>query len=91
MEISLAQKEVDKTEKKLKTLKIIFLSLKFFLLFIISQEDDIVTRANTRVQTLIETIHAGEIKRNRTRVDEINTLLDHYRDEVENFENNLGV
>jgi len=56
-----------------------------------NKEDDIVTRSNTRVQTLIEMIHADEIKRNRTRVNEINTLLDHYRDEIENFENSLGL
>ena len=56
-----------------------------------NKEDDISTRANRTVQMLIETIHADEIKRNRARVLEINTLLDLYRDELENFENNLGV
>lgn len=56
-----------------------------------NKEDDIVTRANTYVQTLVEKIHSDEIKRNRSRVTEINTLLDHYREELENFENSLGL
>lgn len=56
-----------------------------------NKEDDIVTRANTNVQTLIENIHAEEIQRNRCRVAEINNLLDHCRDELENFEANFGI
>lgn len=39
---------------------------------------------------MIETIHKDEIKRNRSRVTEINNLLDHYRDEIENFESNFN-
>ena len=39
---------------------------------------------------MIETIHTDESKRNRARVTEINNLLDHYRDEIENFESNFN-
>lgn len=50
------------------------------------QEDEIVTKANSAMQTLIEKIHSDEIQRNRSRVSEINNLIDHYRDELENIE-----
>ncbi|XP_048576151.1 dynein regulatory complex subunit 3 [Nematostella vectensis] len=56
------------------------------LLKIDNKEDDIVTRANTTMQTLIENIHSDEIKRNRDRVAEINNLIDHFRDEAESYE-----
>ena len=38
------------------------------------------------MQTLIEKIHSDEVQRNRSRVSEINNLIDHYKDELENFE-----
>ena len=56
----------------------------FPLIFL--QEDEIVTKANSAMQTLIEKIHSDEIQRNRSRVSEINNLIDHYRDELENIE-----
>ena len=49
-----------------------------------------VTRANSSMQTLIETIHGDETKRNRSRVAEINNLIDHFREELENFEAQVG-
>lgn len=55
------------------------------------KEDDIVTRIHGYVQLLMGTIHNDEIKRNRARVVEINNLLDHYREELETFESNMGV
>ncbi|XP_047145604.1 dynein regulatory complex subunit 3 isoform X1 [Hydra vulgaris] len=50
------------------------------------KEDDIVTRINANIRNLIEGLHADEIKRNRLRVCEINYLLDHFRDEIESFD-----
>ena len=44
------------------------------------------TRSNTNMQTMIETIHSDEVKRNRSRVAEINNLIDHFRDEAESYE-----
>ena len=52
------------------------------------QEDEIVTRANSTSTTLIERIHADEIKRNRSRVSEINHLLDHAREDLYAYELN---
>ena len=54
--------------------------------FLLLQEDDIVTRSNTTMQTMIEKIHSDEVKRNRSRVAEINNLIDHFRDEAESYE-----
>ena len=44
------------------------------------------TKANSALQTLVETIHSDEIQRNRSRVAEINHLIDHYKEELENIE-----
>ena len=50
------------------------------------QEDDILTRATTRMQSLNEKIHNDEVLRNRNRVAEINNLVDHFRDEADSYE-----
>ena len=44
------------------------------------------TRATTRMQSLNEKIHNDEVKRNRSRVAELNNLVDHFRDEAESYE-----
>ena len=44
------------------------------------------TKANSAMQTLIEKIHSDEIHRNRSRVSEINNVIDHFKDELENVE-----
>ena len=56
-----------------------------------SKEDDIVTRAQSTMQQVLGRIQSGEIVRNRGRVMEINNLLDHYKEELETFESNMGV
>ncbi|KAL9956946.1 hypothetical protein ACROYT_G038512 [Oculina patagonica] len=56
------------------------------LLKIDNKEDDILTRATTRMQSLNEKIHNDEVARNRNRVAEINNLVDHFRDEAESYE-----
>ncbi|XP_068761038.1 dynein regulatory complex subunit 3-like [Montipora capricornis] len=56
------------------------------LLKIDNKEDDILTRATTRMQSLIENIHNDEVARNRNRVAEINNLVDHFKDEAESYE-----
>lgn len=57
------------------------------LLKIDNREDDIVTRINQWLATLMEGIHEKEeIQRNRARVSEVNNLIDHLRDEVENLD-----
>ena len=57
------------------------------LLKIDNKEDDIVTRINNWMKTTIEKIHyEQEVKRNRERVAEINNLIDHLREEIENLE-----
>ena len=43
------------------------------------------TRATTRMQSLLEKIHNDEVMRNRNRVAEINNLVDHFRDEAESY------
>lgn len=50
------------------------------------KEDEIMTRANQDMQSLIENIHKDEVKRNRKRVAEINNLVDHFRDEIESYD-----
>jgi len=56
------------------------------LLKIDNKEDDIVTRINNWLKVMIDTIHKEqEIQRNRTRVTEINHLVDHLRDEIDNM------
>ena len=57
------------------------------LLTIDNKEDDIVTRINNWMKNLIETFHEEEeIDRDRARVSEINHMIDHLRDEIENLE-----
>lgn len=57
------------------------------LLKIDNKEDDIVTRINNWLKHVIETIHEEqEIKRNRERVTEINHLVDHLREEIDNVD-----
>lgn len=56
------------------------------LLKVDNKEDDVLTRATTRMQTLNEKIHNDEVVRNRNRVAEINNLVDHFRDEAESYE-----
>nr|KAG5697853.1 hypothetical protein BaRGS_017110 [Batillaria attramentaria] len=57
------------------------------LLKIDNKEDDIVTRINNWLKHMIETIHEEqEIKRNRQRVTEINHLIDHLREEIDNLD-----
>ncbi|KAH9503991.1 Dynein regulatory complex subunit 3 [Bulinus truncatus] len=61
------------------------------LLKIDNKEDDIVTRINNWLKNMITAIHnEEEIKRNRSRVTEINHLIDHLRDEVDAFDVSLG-
>ena len=57
------------------------------MLKIDNQEDDMVTRINTWKANLIDDIHEREeIHRNRARVIEINKLIDHLREEVDNVD-----
>lgn len=57
------------------------------LLKIDNKEDDIVTRINGWLKNMITSIHnEEEIKRNRTRVTEINHLIDHLREESEGLD-----
>ncbi|KAK3578006.1 hypothetical protein CHS0354_037388 [Potamilus streckersoni] len=61
------------------------------LLKIDNKEDDIVTRINNWLKTMIEQIHEEqEIVRNRRRVSEINNLIDHLRDEIDGLEIQQG-
>ncbi|KAL8623453.1 hypothetical protein ACOMHN_061966 [Nucella lapillus] len=56
-----------------------------------NKEDDIVTRINNWLKSMVETIHEEqEIKRNRSRVTEINHLIDHLREEIDNLEVGTG-
>ena len=57
------------------------------LLKIDNREDDIVTRINQWMASLMEQIHeTEEIQRNRVRVSEVNNLIDHLREEVDNLD-----
>ncbi|XP_060081778.1 dynein regulatory complex subunit 3-like [Ylistrum balloti] len=57
------------------------------LLKIDNKEDDMVTRINQWLKTTIDKIHEDEeIARNRMRVTEINNLIDHLRDEIDNLD-----
>ena len=57
------------------------------LLKIDNREDDIVTRINQWMTSLMETIHeTEEIQRNRARVSEVNNLIDHLREEIDNLD-----
>ncbi|XP_077980345.1 dynein regulatory complex subunit 3-like isoform X2 [Glandiceps talaboti] len=62
------------------------------LLKIDNREDDIITRANGWMASLMEKIHQEEeIKRSRDRVGEINNLIDHLNDEIENLDLHGGL
>lgn len=62
------------------------------LLKIDNREDDIVTRINQWLSTLMERIHQDkEVSRNRQRVSEINNLIDHLRDDLDVLEAQLAV
>ena len=57
------------------------------LLKIDNREDELVTRINGWMTDFIEETHQKEeIIRNRARVTEINNLIDHLRDELDNLD-----
>jgi hypothetical protein len=57
------------------------------LMRIDNREDDLITRINHWMQSLIDEIHAQEeVVRNRKRVTEINHLIDHLREEIDNLD-----
>jgi len=57
------------------------------LLRIDNREDDIVTKITQWMKTMMDRIHQSEeVVRNRKRVSEINNLIDHLREDVENLE-----
>ena len=59
----------------------------YHLLKIDNKEEDIVARVNNWMKNLLEKIHEEEeIQRNRLRVVEINHMIDHLRDEIDNLE-----
>ncbi|CAL1542806.1 unnamed protein product [Lymnaea stagnalis] len=61
------------------------------LLKIDNKEDDIVTRINGWLKNMVTNIHnEEEIRRNRTRVTEINHYIDHLREEVEALDMAVG-
>ena len=56
------------------------------LLKIDNREDELVKRINGWLSSTIEEIHEKEeIARNRSRVSEINHMIDHLRDEMEHL------
>ncbi|KAM8960281.1 dynein regulatory complex subunit 3 [Pelodytes ibericus] len=56
------------------------------LLKIDNREDELVTKMNSWSSNLIKTVQRDELQRNRKRVTEINTYVDHLRDELDNLE-----
>ena len=59
----------------------------YHLLKIDNKEEDMTTRINNWMKGLLEKIYEEEeIQRNRLRVVEINHLVDHLRDEIDNLE-----
>jgi len=57
------------------------------LLRIDNREDEIVTKITQWMKTMMDRIHQSEeVVRNRKRVSEINNLIDHLREDVENLE-----
>lgn len=57
------------------------------LLKIDNKEDDMVTRINAYMKSMIEKIHEEqEVVRNRVRVSEIKNLINHLRDEIDSLE-----
>lgn len=57
------------------------------LLKIDNKEDDIVTRVGNTKESYNARLHEEEIRRNRSRVAEINHFLENVRDELEQYEN----
>ena len=55
--------------------------------YISSQEDEIVTRVGNTKESYNARLHEEEIRRNRSRVAEINHFLENVRDELEQYEN----
>jgi len=52
-----------------------------------AREDEITTSVRQWLTTVVDDLHdREELRRNRTRVIEINNLIDHLRDDVENVE-----
>ena len=57
------------------------------MLKIDNREDDLITRINGWMSTMMDDIHkTEEVARNRARVTEINNLIDHLRDEIDNLD-----
>ncbi|KAE8578800.1 hypothetical protein XENTR_v10023778 [Xenopus tropicalis] len=56
------------------------------LLKIDNREDELVTKMNTWANNLIQKVQKDEIQRNRNRILEITTYIDHLRDELDNLE-----
>ena len=55
------------------------------LLKIDNREDDIITGINHWLSCMMDEMHEDEeVKRNRARVTEINHLIDHLREEIDN-------
>ncbi|XP_066432771.1 dynein regulatory complex subunit 3 [Eleutherodactylus coqui] len=58
------------------------------LLKIDNREDELVTKINNWATNLIQKVHREELQRNRNRVAEINTFIDHLRDDLDNLDVN---
>ncbi|XP_069591750.1 dynein regulatory complex subunit 3, partial [Ranitomeya imitator] len=56
------------------------------MLKIDNREDELVTKINNWATNLVQKVHREELQRNRTRVAEINTYIDHLRDELDNLD-----
>ncbi|XP_075421995.1 dynein regulatory complex subunit 3 isoform X2 [Ascaphus truei] len=56
------------------------------LLKIDNREDELVTKINSWATNLIQKVHRDEMQRNRKRVAEITSYIDHVRDELDNME-----
>ena len=57
------------------------------LLRIDSREDEMRSRVRQWLTTVVDDVHEREeLRRNRSRVVEINNLVDHLRDDVDNVE-----
>lgn len=50
------------------------------------QEDNILSRIRTHLKELLDRIAQDELRRNRSRIIEINHYIDHQREELENLE-----
>ncbi|XP_075686746.1 dynein regulatory complex subunit 3 [Rhinoderma darwinii] len=56
------------------------------MLKIDNREDELVTKINNWATNLVQKVHREELERNRKRVAEINTYIDHLRDELDNLD-----